>query len=200
MFVVAIKGFTVGLGLIAAIGAQNVFVLTRGVLRNHHFLTASLCAACDLVLIGLGVGGLGQAISASPLLREVAAWGGAAFLSWYGLSSLGRVVRGGAGLEANPDGMRSRRSVAAFTLAVTLLNPHVYVDTVVLLGGIGSGHPPQERAWFGLGAACASVVWFFSLSLCGQVLAPVLGRPGVWRCVQGVVGAGMLCVALSLVV
>lgn len=195
----AAQGFITGAGLIVAIGAQNVFVLTQGARRNHHLLTAGICSLCDAALIALGVAGLGGLIAASPALRSVAGWGGAIFLSWYAFRSFCSAVQGGEGLIVGCAGPGSRRATILFTLGVTLLNPHVYIDTVVLLGGVGAQFPDQGRYAFGLGAMLASVVWFFGLSLGGRLLAPVLSRPAVWRAFHGIVGAFMLAVAAGLV-
>jgi L-lysine exporter family protein LysE/ArgO len=193
-----IQGFGVGGGLIVAIGAQNAFVLTQGVRRNHHLAVAAVCALCDAVLIAFGVTGVGTLVASNPTLAVFAAWGGAAFLSWYGLSSFMSLVRGGS-LEQGQEAGKTLRHTLILTLAVTLLNPHVYLDTIVLMGAISGQLPAAERYLFGFGAATASIIWFFSLSLGGQMLAPIFSRQITWRILDGLVCLTMWAIAFSLI-
>lgn len=196
-----VEGFLTGAGLIMAIGAQNVFVLTQGVRREHHVAVALLCAVCDACLITAGLAGVGTALAASPMLQQAAALGGAVFLGWYGLRAARDAWRGGAGLEAAAAQAvrRSLGTVLWAALAVTLLNPHVYLDTVLLLGSIGGQHAPPGRWRFGAGAATASVLWFVALAACGRLLSPVLARPAAWRVLNAVVAGIMWLVAAGLV-
>ena len=197
MLVPFIQGAGVGGGLIVAIGAQNAFVLSQGVRRNYPLQIAMLCGFCDALLILIGVSGVGNLVASNPLLGEIAAWGGALFLLWYGLRSLQSAVRGG-GLETGTAAAPSLRAVLGTTLAVTLLNPHVYLDTLVLLGGISGQFPPHERYLFGAGAMTASFAWFFTLSLGAGLLAPLFLRPLAWRILDTLVFLTMWSIALSL--
>lgn len=196
-----LQGLGIGASLIIAIGAQNAFVLTQSLRRNHHMAVAALCACIDVVLIAAGVAGVGTAVAASPLLRQGAAVGGAVFLAWFGFGALRSALRPGI-LEADravgDGGRTSLRRVLGATLAVSLLNPHVYLDTVVMLGGISGHYPAAERVSFGAGAATASCLWFFALGACGRVLAPLFRRPVAWRVLDGSVCLVVWGVALSL--
>ena len=193
-----IQGFGMGGGLIVAIGAQNAFVLTQGVRRNHHLAVACLCIVCDVVLIGLGVTGVGAAVASSPVLGSVAAWGGAGFLLWYGLGAFRSAWRGGSMAVGESAGDTLGRTLL-LTLAVTLLNPHVYLDTLVLMGSVAGQFGSPERYVFGLGAMTASAMWFLALSLGGQVLAPAFRRPVTWRILDVLVGLTMWTIAASLI-
>ena len=193
-----IQGFGMGGGLIVAIGAQNAFVLAQGVRRNHHLAVAGLCILCDGLLIGLGVTGIGTVVAANPTLGTMAAWGGAAFLSWYGLTALLAALRGGA-MDATGKVDKGLKHTLTLTLAVTLLNPHVYLDTIVLMGSVSGQFPAPARYVFGLGAFAASTVWFLALSLGGQVLAPLFRRDLTWRILDGLVCLTMWTLAASLV-
>lgn len=198
MLVPFIQGAGVGGGLIMAIGAQNAFVLSQGVRRNHPWSIALLCGFCDAALILLGVSGVGTLVASNPLLGQIAAWGGALFLLWYGMRSLQSALRGG-GLETHDAAKQSLRAALGATLAVTLLNPHVYLDTLVLLGGISGQFPASERILFGAGAMTASFTWFFALSLGAGLLAPLFRRPIAWRILDSLVFLTMWSIGLSLV-
>jgi L-lysine exporter family protein LysE/ArgO len=186
-----------GGGLIVAIGAQNAFVLTQGVRRNHHLAVAALCILCDGLLIGLGVTGVGTVVASNPTLGLVAAWGGAAFLAWYGLGALRSALRGGS-METRQEVEQGLKRTLALTLAVTLLNPHVYLDTVVLMGSVSGQFQDTARYIFGLGAFAASFTWFLCLSLGGQILAPLFSRDLTWRILDGAVCLTMWSIAASL--
>lgn len=193
-----LSGLAFGLSLIVAIGAQNVFVLRQGIRREHVLLVVATCAASDAILIAVGVAGVGGLVSAVPWLIPVATLGGAAFLVGYAALALRRALRPAA-LGADSSGRRVPwASVLAGCLAITWLNPHVYLDTVVLLGSIATGYG-GERWWFGLGAIVASVAWFAAIGFGARLLAPLLARPGAWRVVDGVVAAVMLVIAARLV-
>lgn len=193
------QGFGTGCGLIIAIGAQNAYVLTQSIKREHHLAIALVCSLCDAVLISAGVAGLGALIANSPVLRMVAGWGGAAFLTWYGINSFRSALRGQSGLRTENGTSRNLKAAVVFTLALTLLNPHVYVDTLVLLGGISAQFEGQGRYVFGVGAILASFFWFFSLSLGGRLLAPVLSSPKAWRIMDGIIGCIMFSIAAGLI-
>jgi L-lysine exporter family protein LysE/ArgO len=192
--VTLLSGFAFGLSLIVAIGAQNVFVLRQGIRREHVLLVVATCALSDAVLIGVGVAGVGGLVSAVPWLIPVATVGGAAFLVGYAVLALRRALRPAA-LGADTDGRRVPwASVLAGCLAITWLNPHVYLDTVILLGSIATGFA-EDRWWFGVGAIAASVVWFAAIGFGARLLGPLLAKPGAWRIVDGVVAAVMLVIA-----
>ncbi|MDG4721011.1 MULTISPECIES: LysE/ArgO family amino acid transporter [Thalassospira] len=190
-------GFGLGGGLIIAIGAQNAFVLGQGLRRNHPMMVALVCALCDAILIAAGVAGLGTLIAAYPLLTKIAAWGGGAFLIWYGFGALKRLFETES-LSDSSNAQKGWKAVLSATLAVTLLNPHVYLDTVVMLGGIGGQFPADERLGFALGAMSASFVWFFAIALGAAWLAPYVARPITWKIVDGITCIVMWLVAYSL--
>ncbi|GHB27140.1 LysE/ArgO family amino acid transporter [Salinicola rhizosphaerae] len=190
-----VHGLLVGLALIVAIGAQNAFVLRQGLRRQHGWLVAGICAVCDLLLIAAGVAGLGPLLTTSDALLATARWAGAAWLIWQALAALRRIRRP-AGLMAAGGVVSGRGRVVAATLAVTLLNPHVYLDTVVMLGILGSQQASPVA--FVLGAALASIGWFFALVGVGHWLAPRLEHPRWWQAIDAVVAAVMLWMALRL--
>lgn len=193
-----LQGFAMGGGLIVAIGAQNAFVLTQAVRRNHTLAITLLCCLCDLIFITLGVTGVGAAVAANPVLATAAAWGGAAFLAWYGLGALRSALRPGA-LTTDAQATGSLRATILALLAVTLLNPHFYLDTVLLLGSVSGHYADQSRYLFGAGAIAASCVWFTTLSLGGRALAPLFAKPAAWRILDALVCTVMWYLAASLV-
>jgi L-lysine exporter family protein LysE/ArgO len=194
-----IQGAGVGAGLIIAIGAQNAFVLSQGVRRSYPLLIAAICWWCDCVLILAGMAGLGQAVSTHPQWMRLAAWGGAAFLLVYGFRSMQAALAGGR-LETGGPSVITARAAVLTTLAVTLLNPHVYLDTVVLLGSLSGQFAGAGRYAFAAGAITASFVWFFSLSLGARFLAPLFRRPVAWRILDSLVCLTMWAIAASLVI
>lgn len=191
------KGALSGGSLIIAIGAQNAWVLAQGLRRQYHWMIAGLCALVDLTLICLGMLGLGALLSQSELLMSIALWGGIGFLLVYGARSLKAAFKPGA-LEASKSTITSRKSAILTTLAVSLLNPHVYLDTVILLGSIGNQVEVELRPWFTMGAVGASILWFFSLSLGARWLAPLFQKPIAWRVLDAGVGLIMWSIAWSL--
>jgi len=198
-----LNGFGVGASLIIAIGAQNAHVMRQGLRKRYVFPVAGLCTLCDWVLIAVGAAGFGSLISRFPALTHVAAWGGAAFLLFYGGLSFKSAVKRAA-LETNGDGdspvqFKSLRAVVAFTLAVSLLNPHVYLDTVVLLGGLAAQYPADVRVFFALGAMGASAIWFFGLGFGARLLEPLFKNPTAWRVLDMVIGVVMWSIAASLI-
>ncbi len=193
-----IQGFGAGGGLIVAIGAQNAFVLSQGVRGNHHLAIALICIFCDAVFITAGVAGIGGTVSANPALAQWVAWGGAGFLFVYGCGSLRSAVRGGC-LETSDRAVLSLGAAILTTLAVTLLNPHFYLDTVILLGGISSRFHGENRLLFWAGAVSASTLWFICLSLGGQMLAPIFRKQISWRILDTLVWATMWTIAASLI-
>jgi L-lysine exporter family protein LysE/ArgO len=191
-----IRGFGLGFSLIAAIGAQNAYVLTRGILRNHHWLIAMVCSTLDAVLICIGIIGMGGLIKAYPNLITLVTGFGALFLFAYGLFAFRRMFQ----MEKlGPESKRVSRSVAVVTvLALSLLNPHVYLDTVILIGSISVRELASDRVVFGVGAVAASFVWFFCLALGGQWLQRWFQSPIAWRVLDALVGTIMLSLAFSL--
>ncbi|MGN5289401.1 L-lysine exporter [Aeromonas sp. 11P] len=200
MLATTLQGFTIGLAMIIPIGAQNAFVLSRGIHRNHHLLTATLCSFCDLTLIAIGVFGGANVLAASPLGMALLTWGGVLFLGWFGGRSLFSAWRGkGEGLADSAQQMGAK-SVLAMTLGVTLLNPHVYLDTLMLLGSLGSQVSESLRPAFAAGAMLASLVWFYSLALGAAALAPWLARGRVQQGIDLLVGIIMLSLAVQLAI
>ncbi|MHC9036863.1 MULTISPECIES: LysE/ArgO family amino acid transporter [Cobetia] len=189
------NGAGVGAGLIIAIGAQNAFVLGQGLKREHQWWVAGLCALCDWLLIVAGVLGLGALMQQSPMLMSIARWGGVAFLLWQAVKALGR-MRSGGQLTASTALKASLGKVLMATLAVTLLNPQVYLDTLVMLGAIGAQQ--NSPAGFIAGASLASMVWFFGLVACAGWLAPRLTSPRAWQVIEAFIAAILLAVAWQL--
>lgn len=194
-----LAGLGLGLSLIVAIGAQNAFVLRQGLRREHVFAVVAICAASDALLITLGVAGLGTLIEQAGWLLVVASIAGAAFLTWYGVRSAMRAFRPAA-LDTDPAGAPiSLRTAVATVLALTWLNPHVYLDTVVLLGSIGGTHG-DTKWWFAIGAVIGSVVWFSALGYGSRMLRPLFARPVSWRVLDAIIAVVMIAIAASLVV
>jgi len=194
-----LAGLGLGASIIIAIGAQNAFVLRQGVRREHIGVVIAICIASDVVLIALGVVGAGALFTAVPWLVDVARWLGAAFLLFYAVLAIRRAVR--PGVLAIDESGRARatvRFVVVTCLALTWLNPNVYLDTLVLLGSVASTHGAYRWA-FGAGAAVASAVWFTVLGLGGHALAPLFAKPLAWRVLDAIVAAIMVAVAVSLV-
>lgn len=193
-----VAGLALGLSLIIAIGAQNAFVLRQGLRREHVLAIVVVCAASDAVLIAAGIGGLGVLIERAEWALAAVRIAGAAFLLWYGVKSALRALKP-ATLDASDGGERMSLAAAVTTaLALTWLNPHVYLDTVLLLGSIG-GTYGADRWWFGLGAAIASIAWFSALGFGSRVLRPVFARPVAWRVLDAVIAVVMISIAVSLV-
>lgn len=198
----ALAGFALGASLIIAIGAQNAFVLRQGLKREYVLEVATVCFVVDATLISLGVAGFGAIVSRYPQVLAIAAWGGAAFLAVHGALSLRSAMRPAVlhAEEARPATGRSRAAVLATVLAVSLLNPHVYLDTVVLLGSVAAQYPAGERASFAVGAMTASALWFYGLAFGARILAPLFERPVAWRILDLAITFIMWSIALSLVI
>lgn len=190
-------GFALGLSLIMAIGAQNAFVLRQGIRRSHVFAVCLTCALSDAILIAAGVAGFGRLSEAVPWVEPVMRWGGAAFLLAYGARAFLSAWRGGAVLSVAGQGAESLGPVLATGLALTWLNPHVYLDTVVLLGTVAAQY--EDRLGFAMGAMSASFVFFFMLGYGARRLAPLFARPQAWRVLDIAVGLLMCAIAFSLI-
>ncbi|MCI5077373.1 LysE/ArgO family amino acid transporter [Oricola sp.] len=195
----SLSGFLFGLSLIVAIGAQNAFILRQGLLREHVFVLCMICALSDAALIAVGVGGFGSLVAASETATRLVAWAGAAFLFAYGAIALRRAWRPAA-MQAEGGAGTSLAKAVATCLSFTFLNPHVYLDTVVLLGGVSAGHEGLARLGFAAGAVVASFAWFFALGYGARLLQPVFARPAAWRVLDIAIAAVMFALALSLVV
>ncbi|MBD0842888.1 LysE/ArgO family amino acid transporter [Streptomyces sp. TRM68416] len=194
----AAAGFGTGLSLIVAIGAQNAFVLRQGIRRDAVLAVVGICALSDAALITLGVAGVGAVVVAWPGALTAVGWIGGAFLICYGLVAARRVVRPAGVLSADGEAVGSPRRAVLTCLAMTWLNPHVYLDTVFLLGSIAADR--GELRWtFGLGAVLASLCWFAALGFGARLLSRVLNRPTAWRVLDGLVAATMLVLGVSLV-
>ncbi len=193
----ALAGYVLGLSLIVAIGAQNAFVLRQGLMGQHVFAVAATCAISDAVLILAGVSGMGVLIQAVPGLDLGMRIFGAAFLVWYGARAFLSAWRGGQSLQASAPAP-SLRAALMTCLALTWLNPHVYLDTLVLLGSISSQY--AHTAAFGIGAAVASLTFFFALGFGARLLTPIFARPSSWRVLELVIGLTMWAIAASLLI
>jgi len=195
---VFMQGLGLGASLIMPIGAQNAHVIRTGIRGGHLALTVAACVVVDVGLIALGMSGFGALVENAPALLAACRWGGAAFLLWYGLRCLASSWRGaGAPAPVAADAPRAggARKALAAVLAMSLLNPHVYLDTVVLLGAVGSSLALEHRSSFAAGAMAASLLWFAGLGLLARRCAGVLGRPAVWRAVEACTGVVMLVLA-----
>lgn len=193
-----LQGWLMTAGLIVAIGAQNALVLRQGLMRSHVGPVVALCTVSDWLLIALGVFGFGTLIQQSPLALDAFRYGGAAFLTLYGLRSGWRALSGEGQALAAGSGPASLGATLGTTLALTYLNPHVYLDTVVLLGSVGAQHPAAGRAAFALGAGLASLMWFATLGYGAAAASRWLQRPAVWRAIDATVAVVMFTVAAQL--
>ncbi len=191
-------GFGTGIGLIVAIGAQNAFVLSQGIKRSHPFIIALICIICDTVFISAGVIGFGTAAFTNPTLSQVVAWGGAGFLFFYGWGSFRSALKGGS-LDTKDQAEMSLKAAIIATLAVTLLNPQFYLDTVFILGSVSSQFQGQNLLYFWTGAVSASTLWFICLTIGGQMLAPVFQKQIAWRILDSLVCTTMWTIAVSLI-
>ncbi|MEI2805437.1 LysE/ArgO family amino acid transporter [Albidovulum sp.] len=192
-----LAGFQLSLGLIAAIGAQNAFVLRQGLRREHVLAVCLFCAASDAALITAGVAGFGTLSRTLPAAGEVLRWGGVAFLLWYGARAFRAAWRGGGALHAAGGGAARLPGVLAALALITWANPHVWLDTVVLIGSVSARYPGQSAS-FGAGAALASFVFFFALGYGARLLAPLFARPRAWQVLDAAVGVIMWTIALRL--
>ena len=191
-------GFALGLTLILAIGAQNAFVLRQGLRLQHVFWVCLTCALSDAVLIAAGVAGFGALATAVPWFETLMRYGGAAFLIWYGFQNARSAWQGGHALAADGAAQTSLRRTILTLLALTWLNPHVWLDTVVLLGAISAQWP--NRAMFAFGAVSGSFLFFFALGYGARLLAPFFARPRAWQVLDVMVGAVMWVIAWRLAI
>ncbi|RPH26082.1 arginine exporter ArgO [Buttiauxella warmboldiae] len=192
------QGFTLGAALILPLGPQNAFVMNQGIRRQYHLMIASLCAISDLILICGGIFGGSALLMQSPWLLAIVTWGGVAFLLWYGWGALRTAMSSSVELASAEVMKQGRWKIIATVLAVTWLNPHVYLDTFVVLGSLGGQLADEPKRWFALGTASASILWFYGLALMAAWLAPRLRTAKAQRIINGVVGLVMWFIALQL--
>ncbi|MFO1201056.1 MAG: LysE/ArgO family amino acid transporter [Tabrizicola sp.] len=197
MLEAAVQGYLVSLSLILAIGAQNAFVLRQGLRREHVGPVVAVCALSDAVLIGAGVAGFGSLSAAVPWFGEAMRWLGVAFLLAYGALRFRAALRGGEALRPSEAGAASLKSVLGTCLVLTWANPHVYLDTLVLIGSISAQHAPHQGV-FGVGAACASLSFFAALGFGARLLAPVFAKASAWVWLEVGVGLTMWGIAAGL--
>ncbi|MGR5130265.1 LysE/ArgO family amino acid transporter [Photobacterium swingsii] len=194
-----LQGFGLGASLIIPIGAQNAYVLNQGIKRNHHLATATICSVCDVIFISLGIFGGGALLSSNETLLTTVTVGGILFLLFYGSLSLHSALKPQNDEEqAQQVTARGRRAVILGALAVTVLNPHLYLDTVVILGSIGGQFEGSDRIAFAIGTIFASFAWFYTLSIGAAKLGPTLSKPKVKRGIDLAVAAMMLFIATHL--
>jgi L-lysine exporter family protein LysE/ArgO len=191
-----LPGFLTGLSLIMAIGAQNAFVIRQGLTRKYVFLVVAICALSDAFLILLGVAGLGALISSLPWLLEIVRWFGVAYLTWFGIKSLRSALKTQS-LDASGVQSGSAKTVVLSVLGFTFLNPHVYLDTVILLGSIGNQFGP-DKWWFALGGMVASLVWFSSIGFGAKAASRFMAKPVFWKVLDLVIAAVMFGIAIML--
>lgn len=190
-------GFATSLGLIVAIGSQNAFVLRQGILRSHVLALVLFCGLSDALLIAAGVAGAGALVQLHPQALQWARWGGSVFLIGYALLAARRALRPGALTPFDAPALPLRAALA-LCAGFTFLNPHVYLDTVVLVGVLANAWAAPDNAWFGLGAAVASLAWFTALGFGARLLRPVFANPQAWRVLDGLIAVTMGTLAMLL--
>ncbi|MGS2721712.1 LysE/ArgO family amino acid transporter [Paraglaciecola aestuariivivens] len=196
-----IQGILISGGLIVAIGAQNAYLLRQGLLGQKVYYACAVCFLCDSVLISLGILGVGTVLQATPLLLNILASTGAIFLYWYGLNSFVRAYQGNSHLDIQQNAQNNQQSVMKLvmtTLAITLLNPHVYLDTLVIIGGIGGTLGPEQKQWFLAGSILASFIWFFGLGYASKKLIPLFASNKTWVILDTVIGIIMCWIGTGL--
>lgn len=187
-----------GLTLIVAIGAQNAFVLRQGIRREHVLPVVLICGLTDALLEFLGIAGIGFVVDRAPVVLEIVRWGGVAFLLWYAWTAARRAMKPDVLVAGGPSETRSLKSVVLACLAITYLNPHVYLDTMVLMGSIGNAQGDPGKWWFALGGALASIGWFFVLGYGARALTRFFGSPRSWQILDGIVAVVMVGIAAKL--
>lgn len=192
------QGLTLGAALILPLGPQNAFVLNQGIRRQYHLMIASLCAISDVLLICGGIFGGSALLMQSPWLLAIVTWGGVAFLLWYGWGALRTAMSSNVELASAEVLKQGRWKIVATVLAVTWLNPHVYLDTFVVLGSLGGQLADEPKRWFALGTVSASILWFYGLAFLAAWLAPRLRTAKAQRIINGVVGIVMWFIAFQL--
>ena len=198
MLAVFLQGFALSAAMILPLGPQNVFVMNQGIRRQYHLMIASLCALSDIVLICAGIFGGSALLTRSPLLLALVTWGGVAFLLWYGWGALRTAMSSNVELASAEVLKQGRWKIVVTMLAVTWLNPHVYLDTFVVLGSLGGQLADEAKRWFALGTISASILWFYGLAMLAAWLAPRLRTAKAQRIINGVVGVVMWVIAAQL--
>lgn len=198
MLAMFFQGLAMSAAMILPIGPQNAFVMNQGIRKQYHLMIASLCAISDALLICAGIFGGSALLSQSPTLLALVSWGGVAFLLWYGWGAFRTAFAKNPELAQAEVAKQSRWKIVVSMLAVTWLNPHVYLDTFVVLGSLGGSLSSDERSWFALGAVMASGIWFFGLAILAAMLSPWLNSGKVQRVINFVVGAIMWGIAVQL--
>lgn len=194
-----LQGAITGLGLIAAIGSQNAFVIKQGLLKNRVFLVSSICFLSDVFLLCLGIFGVGELIVKSPLIMKIFQIGGVSMLGWYSLSSLYSCYKGSSSLAVEASKQRlGLKPLVLMTLAFTFLNPHVYLDTVVIMGGIATHLNESQKPLFMLGSMTGSFLWFFGIGLGAAKASVLLKSSKTWRIIDGTIGILMALFAFKL--
>ncbi len=191
-----VPGFVTGLSLIIAIGAQNAFVIRQGLLRQHVLLIVAICAISDATLIFLGTGGLGTLIQSKPSLLEFIRWFGVIYLTWFGVRSIRSAFKNQS-LEATAGSAISKSTIVSTCLSLTFLNPHVYLDTVILLGSIANQFE-NNRWFFAVGASFASIVWFTSIGYGARAASRFMSKPIFWKILDSLIAVVMFTIAISL--
>jgi L-lysine exporter family protein LysE/ArgO len=192
-----LPGLLTGLSLIIAIGAQNAFVIRQGLTRQHVFLVVAICAVSDALLILLGISGLGVLIQSVPALLEVIRWFGVAYLTWFGIRSLRSAFRTQSLDASGVSQATSAGKVAATALGLTFLNPHVYLDTVILLGSIGNQFG-SDKWWFAAGGIVGSFLWFFSIGFGARAASGLMKKPVFWKILDSIIAVVMFSIAILL--
>jgi len=191
-----IPGFFTGLSLIVAIGAQNAFVIKQGLLRQHVLLIVAICAVSDAALIFLGIGGLGALVQSNTSVLEVIRWFGVLYLTWFGIKSI-RSALTNQSLVASESGATSAKKIATTVLALTFLNPHVYLDTVILLGSVGNQFN-EDRWFFAVGASVASFAWFSTIGFGARAASKYMSKPIFWKILDSAIAVVMFTIAITL--
>ncbi|MBI0029640.1 amino acid transporter [Gilliamella sp. B14384G15] len=196
-----LRGALISASLIIAIGAQNLFVLKQGLLRNHIFYVSGICFICDFVLMSIGILGVGTFISTNPLITNILAILGALFLLWYGFKAFKSAIKGTSSMQVQSQNSNDNSLVKVIlaTLAITLLNPHVYLDTVVIVGGIAGTLSSEQKIAFLIGAVCVSFIWFFSIGYGARLLTPLFKQKRMWVILDCLVGLVMFYIAYRLI-
>ena len=194
---IAVAGFLTGLSLIVAIGAQNAFILRLGLMRAHVGVAVAICAVSDALLIIVGTAGMSALVQSHKSVLRVVAWVGAVYLLYFAFNAIKRVFKTES-LSAAETNVMSKKAVVLSVLGFTWLNPHVYLDTVLLVGSIGSQFG-TDRWWFALGASFASLIWFVALGYGSKAAARVMAKPITWRILDIFIAAIMAIIAISLV-
>jgi L-lysine exporter family protein LysE/ArgO len=201
MLLEILRGAFISASLIIAIGAQNLFVLKQGLLKNHIFYVSAICFICDFALMSIGIFGVGTFIRSNSLITNILAISGAIFLIWYGFCAFKSAIKGTSSMQIESQSLNNNNllKVVLATLAVTLLNPHVYLDTVVIVGGIAGTLTNEQKFAFLVGAVSVSFIWFFSLGYGAKLLIPLFRKKRMWVILDWIIGAVMFYIAYCLV-